>query len=79
MRYANASFAFMVNADMRWTELSNADLSHANLSGADLSHTALGYAHLEGADLKHAKGLTKSHLEKAKTNEYTLLPADLPP
>lgn len=94
MQYADARSAFLVNADMRSADLSyaylndanlsganlsNADLSEANLSNADLSHAKLDGAYLKGVDLRTTKGLTKSQLEKAQTDESTLLPGDLPP
>jgi hypothetical protein len=71
---ADLSYADLANADLSYANLSNADLSVANLSGADL-----GEAYLKGVDLRKAKGLSKSQLNNAKTDEHTLLPADLPP
>jgi uncharacterized protein YjbI with pentapeptide repeats len=81
---ANLSNACLWNANLSDANLSHAHLSSANfpprpLSNATLSNTKLDEAYLEGVDLRGTKGLTKSQLEKAKIDEHTLLPADLPP
>ena len=81
---ADLSYANLANADLSYANLTNADLSCANLTNADLSHTNLSganlvEAHLNGVDLRNAKGLSKSQLNKAVTDEHTLLPVRLPP
>ena len=87
---AKLSHADLSGADLYGANLSGADLTAApaNLSGADpatklskanLSEANLDKASLTGVDLRNTEGLTKSQLKKAKTDGYTLLPADLPP
>lgn len=76
---ANLEGANLSNADLSVANLSKADLWHANLFRTDLSNAKLSDTNLEGVDLRMAKGLTKSQVEKAITDEKTLLPADLPP
>ena len=83
MQYADAYQALLVNADISGARLSNAELSDANLANADLSYANLAnadlsHANLNGVDLRDAKGLSKSQLNKAKTDEHTLVPRWLP-
>jgi uncharacterized protein YjbI with pentapeptide repeats len=74
---ADLSYANLANADLSYADLSKAVLWSANLSKADLSYANLSYADLEeanlkGVDLRNATGLTKSQLNKAKTDELGL-------
>lgn len=76
--------AYLLEANLSGADLSTASLAYAHLSGANLSQADLSWADLTGADLTGvdftgAKGLTKRQIESAKTNEETLLPADLSP
>jgi uncharacterized protein YjbI with pentapeptide repeats len=66
-------------ADLTGTNLSGANLSGANLSGANLTGADISDAHLDGVDLRSATGLTNQQIGMAKTDEHTVLPANLPP
>ena len=81
--------ANLSNSDLTGTKFAHANLSDANLSssnltraqlyGADLTRANFAFAQLKGADLRTVKGLTKSQIQSAATDERTLLPPDLPP
>jgi uncharacterized protein YjbI with pentapeptide repeats len=71
LRHAKAYQAFLVRADMRWTDLTGANLREAELHGANLEG-----AWLRGANLKWAK-FRWSRLLDAKLRGATLVGADL--
>jgi uncharacterized protein YjbI with pentapeptide repeats len=87
MHRANASGAFLVNADMHQAilssadlsgaDLSNANLSKANLVTANLSHANLSYANLSNANLVTANlcyaNLSNANLSNAKLSTAKLL------
>lgn len=91
LRFASASFAFLVNADLgyadlRWANLRGADLRGANLEGANLQFAWLHNANLQYANLKDAKlqqanlyqvDLQDANLEGADLERTYLLQADL--
>jgi uncharacterized protein YjbI with pentapeptide repeats len=70
---ANLSFADLATADLSEADLYEADLSDANLLKTKLSHTKLDKAGLKGVDLRNTEGLTESQVQKADTDEDTLL------
>ncbi len=55
-------------------DLSGADLRGAYLREAILSEANLSLADLRGVNLKEVKNLTREQLEKAQTDEKTILP-----
>ena len=75
---ADLSIAKLSNADLSNADLTNADLSGANLSGANLSGANLSGTNLSGANLLEAN-VSTSQLNKAKTDEHTLLTPELSP
>jgi hypothetical protein len=68
------------NCTLKRTNLSGTNFSGANLRSAIMAgavfdpKSRLAGAKLEGADLSSAVGLTKKELDKASTNQATLLP-----
>ncbi len=68
-----------IRPDLRRADLGGANLSGAKLFGADLSEANLrganlSLADLRGVNLKEVKNLTREQLEKAQTDEKTILP-----
>lgn len=87
--FANLSGAKLANTKFVNAKLDHAKLTDANLRGADLSDATLVETDFSGAflertiltgtNLTHVRGLTKSQIQTAVTDDKTLLPADLPP
>ncbi len=61
-------------ADLRGAIFIRADLKGAIFSRADLTGAILSVADLSGANLKEVINLTREQLEKAQTDEKTILP-----
>lgn len=76
LRYAKATRAFLVNADLRWADLRWADLSKAKLQGADLTEANLQNANLSMANLHGAK-LQDADLTGADLHGAELFQTDL--
>ena len=79
LRLANLTMANLSGAELQCANLSGAYLNGAYLNGANLSGSNLSGAYLSGADLSGAdlvqvKNLTREQLDKAKTDEMTILP-----
>ena len=60
---------------LRTQSLEGAFFGRAQLRGASFENADLTGADFRWADLREAKGLTRDQLEKAITNETTLLPS----
>lgn len=76
LQYADAAFAFLVNADLFEADLRGAYLPLANLSNADLTRAKLEFADLSGADLSYAH-LLLANLSNADLSHANLKKADL--
>ena len=74
LRGANLSGAYLWGANLSGAYLWGANLSEANLGGAHLSGAHLRGADLRGASLEGVKNLTREQLEKAQTDDKTILP-----
>ncbi len=61
-------------ADLRGANLGGANLRGAYLREAILSAANFSLADLRGVNLKEVKNLTREQLEKAQTDEKTILP-----
>lgn len=81
---ATLARANLERADLRKASLALANLQEGNLKGANLEGAILEGANLEGANLQRANllgvtGLTQDQLDKAVTDECTILPEELAP
>lgn len=81
---ATLARANLERADLRKASLALANLQEGNLKGAKLEGAILEGANLEGANLQRANllgvtGLTQDQLDKAVTDECTILPEELAP
>ncbi len=76
---ANLNVANLQDANLSNAKLTFANLFYAKLPGAILQGADLSGADLSGADLSGVRGLSKSQLDKAKTDEKTVPPANLRP
>ena len=76
LRYAEATRAFMINADLRGADLEGADLADADLRGANLSQAYLANSCLVNSDLSGAN-LQNTYLTGAKLARANLLGANL--
>ena len=69
--------AFLVNADLRLTNLEGADLWEADLRGAvlvlaNLNNAVLEGANIPGADLRAARGFTASQIKAARNWTFAM-------
>lgn len=76
LRYVKAFKAFLVNADLRFTDLRGGDLWGADLRASELRQADLRGAELWGADLKESK-LIEADLRGADLGAADLQGADL--
>jgi uncharacterized protein YjbI with pentapeptide repeats len=77
---ANLFQAKLDSVNLLGADLSNVDLSEVrSLSSANLEGATLDGTNLKGLDLRQVKGLTRSQIQTAITDDKTLLPVDLPP
>ena len=77
LKESNAkAIEYLIDADLRYANLSNADLSDANLSGANLIDANLSGANLSNADLSGAN-LSNADLRYADLSGANLIDANL--
>jgi len=70
---AKLTGANLSSANLQGAYLWGADLQGANLKDAHLQDANLNEAQLQGADLRGAEGLTQEQLDRATTDDNTLL------
>ena len=74
LRNLDLSEVNLIEATLNRANLAGANLIRANLRGAKLLGADLSDAVLDGAKLEGVKYLTREQLDKAMTNDKTILP-----